>query len=188
MHGHEVMTVIVAVQDGFSIIKKSKLTHCVQWLIEELKNEGLEEFVEVKTINQCRGLEYSVLVTITANGGSTVQDDLFYWIETWTRVRSSLFIIHMENEGDVFSKGLRLALRQGKVLKAKETEKICYSHWQKCKMILTTSPQIRFCGFSFGFLTILFLFFFSQGLFSLLGLTIYFLVMIITVLNYYVFL
>ena len=45
---------------------------CVNWLVAELQNGNLSEKFDVKTIAQCRGLEYSALVTISK--GTSIND------------------------------------------------------------------------------------------------------------------
>ena len=63
-------------------IKNDKLTvivhmnleskKCVHWLKEELKKESIINYVIVKTLEECRGLEYPALVTIDHDSRYTV--------------------------------------------------------------------------------------------------------------------
>ncbi len=61
-------------------------------------------------MDQCRGVEYPVLVTFTQGwGGYTTISSL---LDVCTRVTSALFMVHMERSYDLLSDGLRVALQQ----------------------------------------------------------------------------
>jgi hypothetical protein len=79
------------------ISSHENLPECAKWLQRELTNEGLSG-VQVKMLDQCRGVEYPVLVTITE--GDTIGEEGSVLLDIWTRVTSSLYIIHKEGGGE----------------------------------------------------------------------------------------
>ena len=103
LHSQEEVTVIVECD--------FKLLECVAWLTDEVAQEQLT--INVKTVDQCRGVEFPVLVTITTGGGYF--DHVF---DAWTRVTSTLVIIHMDNQDDtIYTPALKKALEH-KVLES----------------------------------------------------------------------
>ena len=98
---------------------------CVVWLKAELQKESLIRNIDVKSITECRGLEFSALVTIS-NEGYRVTRPLWKCslIDVWTRVTSALFIVHMERRfpANVFSNVLKDALEKQVALIAEEQQ------------------------------------------------------------------
>ena len=77
------LTVIISTQ-------RDDLT--IPWLNYMIATEGIAG-VQVKTTDQCRGVEYPTLITITdgsGNPGSRMSDVL----DAWTRVTSALYCTH----------------------------------------------------------------------------------------------
>ena len=85
--------------------------------------------VLVKSVEECRGLEFPALVTISndTSWGSRFHDDSSV-IDAWTRVTSTLLVINMDGKYHSFSEGLKDAL-VGKVAhRAVEQEDISNSY------------------------------------------------------------
>ena len=92
---------------------KKSLT-CVEWVKAELQRHHFSKKIDVKTIDQCRGNEYETLVTISnqpnSRGGHLpwLQENhsqnhqqgrpAYALIDLFTRVTTSLFIIHMNDK------------------------------------------------------------------------------------------
>ena len=106
-------------------------------LIIKLERSNLSGKVIVKDIDKCRGLEYPVLMTITndANRGARTHGDS-YVIDAWTRVTSSLFIIHMEGRYGKLTKGLKNSIKNQVAKNAKEQEMITYTSWKELYIFL----------------------------------------------------
>ena len=86
---------------------------CVQWIKQELEKQNFVDDFDVKTIDQCRGNEYGTLVAIFNSSNS--RGGFFPWLQgqysqnhtqgrpnhyvmdVFTRVTTSLFIIHMND-------------------------------------------------------------------------------------------
>ena len=106
---------------------------CVNWLKTELikENDTIGNIV-FKTIRQCRGLEFPVLLTISVNSVNTVAFGFFLFgrvfsstaLDAWTRVTASLFIIQMEDEYSAVTRGLKNCLKKQVAKQAKEQEEI----------------------------------------------------------------
>ena len=110
---------------------------CIIFLREEVVKNNLSRHVIVKDIAACRGLEYPSLMTITndANrGGRTYGDSST--IEAWTRVTSSLFIIHMEGKYSKLSNGLKDSIKRQLAKKAEEHENFTYSIFKEMYLFL----------------------------------------------------
>ena len=101
---------------------------CVNWLTAELEKEGITG-VQVKRLSQCRGVEYPVLVSISH--GDAIGEEGCVLLDAWTRVTSSLYIIHKEGREDMFSKALQLALDQDKA---------------RCSQVINSALQIKWPG------------------------------------------
>ena len=91
----------------------------------------------VKDIEECRGLEYPVLLTITndANRGARIHGDS-YVIDAWTRVTSCLFVIHMEGKYGKLTNGLKNSIKNHVAKYAKEQETITYTSWKELYIFL----------------------------------------------------
>ena len=105
------------IQEEVTIIVEcdNHLSECVDWLTKEVTQENLKR-INVKTVDQCRGVEFPVLVTITTGG--------YYGhvFDAWTRVTSTLVIIHMDTVGNSFyTSALKKAL-EDKVLESAEEQ------------------------------------------------------------------
>ena len=125
--------------------------NCVDWLRKNLEEEGIAENFEVKTVEQCRGLEFPVLVTIGSS--SVFGDSTTEIMDTWTRVTSALITIHMERKFNKFSDGLKAALHNKKKLVAKQAEEqehIHYTFVKKLYMILQHRYILLLCIFFLG--------------------------------------
>ena len=99
----------------------SKTQNCVIWLNTELMKEDFTRNIVVKTIEQCRGIEFPVLVTISNDRMNKVSS----LIDSWTRVTSTLIIIHLEGKSEFWcwndiSFGLKEALNCQLAVRAKE--------------------------------------------------------------------
>ena len=82
------------------------------FLTEELAKNDISTNVSVKVIEECRGLEFKALLTINndSNKWARTHGDSSV-IDAWTRVTSSLFIIHMECKNSKLASGLKVALK-----------------------------------------------------------------------------
>ena len=86
------------------------LTFCsILLTLDETENKTIK--IIAKTIAQCRGLEFPSLVTIS-NEGYRVMGALWKssLLDVWTRVTSSLFVIHMKRSKYIFTDVLKYAL------------------------------------------------------------------------------
>ena len=97
---------------------------CIGWLIEELEAKGMTEAFEVKVIEECRGMEYPAVVIISHGdgySGGLKRSSLI--IDTWTRVTSSMSVIHVDNGfDDAFKSGLEDAMKDNVAKKAEEQD------------------------------------------------------------------
>ena len=96
----------------------------------------MEKFFLVKTIEECRGLEFPVLVTISNEGNIALDLSEASIIDAWTRVTTSLFIIHMEYKYGPLNDGLKDALENQVALIAEEQEIITYNTLKKLFFIM----------------------------------------------------
>ena len=105
----------------------SSSIECINWLKEELRKEDLS--ILVKAIDECRGLEFPALVTISndTGWGSRVHDDSSV-ADAWTRVTSTLVVINLDGKYHIFSEGLKDALKSKVAHRAVEQEDISYSY------------------------------------------------------------
>ena len=89
-------------------------------------------YVSVKVIEECRGLEFKALLTINndSNKGARTLGDSSV-MDAWTRVTSSLFIIHMECKNSKLTSGLKVALKSQLARPALEQEIIVYKFWKQ---------------------------------------------------------
>ena len=125
---HEQVTVIIEVPTESE--KK-----CVSWLMEELEKEVVKKGkIFVKTIEQCRGLEFPVLVTISYFEWRTDSENKSV-MDPWTRVNSTLYIIHMarvfSGDFDDFGDALTAALNNQLAQKAKEQDNLPKTFWDE---------------------------------------------------------
>ena len=102
---------------------------CINWLKEVLRKENPSNSVQVKAIEDCRGLEFPALVTISNDTmwGSRIHDDSSV-IDAWTRVTSILIVINFDSKHHIFSEGLKDALKSKVAHRAVEQEDISYSY------------------------------------------------------------
>ena len=90
---------------------------CIEWLIEELEEKGMAEAFDVKVIEECRGMEFPAVVTITGRLDSSLI------IDTWTRVTSSMSVIHVDSGiNKAFKNGLEDAMKNNVAKKAEEQD------------------------------------------------------------------
>ena len=98
--------------------------NCELWLKKEVMKEPYNDSeIDVKSIEECRGLEFPVLVTITDEADNTGGGiEYASVIDTWTRVTSSLFVIHMEGRMDNrLSTALKASLKYKAAKELEET-------------------------------------------------------------------
>ena len=107
----------------------SASNECINWLTKELRKEDLFNSVQVKAIEECRGLEFTALVTISndTSWGSKFHDDSSV-IDAWTRATSTLVVINLDGKYHIFSEGLKDALVGEVAQRAVEQEDISYSY------------------------------------------------------------
>ena len=116
----DIITVLVSIHQD---------THgCVNLLETQLRNEGIKG-VQIKTLDQCRGVEYPILVSISE--GDTIGPEGSVLLDAWTRVTSTLFIIHKESKGDMFSFGLKRALDQKQAISANNKDELVSRQWPR---------------------------------------------------------
>ena len=102
---------------------------CKNWLKTELIKENDTDTIGnivFKTIEQCRGLEFPVLLTISFGGnfGLVSKAPTSTTPDAWTRVTASLFIIHMDDNYSSISQGLKACLKKQVAKQAEEQEEI----------------------------------------------------------------
>ena len=104
---------------------KDPNTLCISTPLE-LDAKGTEEAFDIKVIEECRGMEFPALVTITFGGYSTysgisITSPLI--VDSWTRVTSCLCIIHVDDGfSKAFKNGLEDALKNNVAKKVEEQE------------------------------------------------------------------
>ena len=88
-----------------------------------MDTNNLSDKVIIKDIEKCRGLEYPALMTITndSNRGARSSTDCNV-IDAWTRVTSSLLIIHMEGKYSKLTNGLKDSIKNELVNISEEQE------------------------------------------------------------------
>ena len=108
---------------------------CVDWLRTELVKENVTiGNIAFKTIGQCRGLEFPVLLTISTyctKYGFALTAPASTTLDAWTRVTASLFIIQMDEKYSAVTQGLKHCLKKQVTKKAEEQEKIKYNLLRK---------------------------------------------------------
>ena len=93
----------------------------IHWLTEELEAKGIADTIEVKVKEECRGMEFPAVITITGYGGGRSSESPI--IDAWTRVTSCLGIIHVDDGFyKVFQNGLQDAIKQNVAKKAEEQD------------------------------------------------------------------
>ena len=124
----------------------------MKWLRQQVEqeNELVTGNIVVKTIEECRGQEYPVLMAITQEGtGNIAYNIQSSAIDAWTRVTSSLSIIHMERiYHSQISAGLTDALEKELAQKAVEYEEHAYSLLKRAYLYI--SGLFRGVQWSFG--------------------------------------
>ena len=115
----------------------SSSIECINWLKEELRKEDISNSILVKSIDECRGLEFPALVTISSDTswGSRVHDDSSV-ADAWTRVTSTLVVINLDGKYHIFSEGLKDALKSKVAHRAVEQEDISYSYLKQLFIFL----------------------------------------------------
>jgi hypothetical protein len=105
---------------------------CVRWLKTELiKENGTIGNLVFKTIEQCRGLEFPVLLTISSALPSNFLNVASTTLDAWTRVTASLFIIQMDDKNSPVIQGLKDCLKKQVAKQAEEQEEIKYNLLKK---------------------------------------------------------
>ena len=118
--------------------------------------------VVFKTINECRGLEFPILVTITADSNWECQQSIV--IDSWTRVSTALFIIHVERKYSNLTSGLKEAIDMKVAKSAEEQENIEYGCWEQLYIsiqhpIIVTMSKLAILVFQFIRMVSIFLLF-----------------------------
>ena len=94
---------------------------CIDWLTKELEAKGIADTIDVKVKEECRGMEFPAVITITGFGGIKSPESQI--IDAWTRVTSCLGIIHVNDRVyQAFQKGLQDAMKQDVAKQAEEQE------------------------------------------------------------------
>ena len=94
---------------------------CIDWLTKELEAKGIADTIDVKVKEECRGMEFPAVITITAYGGRKSARSQI--IDAWTRVTSCLGIIHVDDRVyQAFQNGLQDAMKQKVAKRAEEQE------------------------------------------------------------------
>ena len=89
----------------------------------ELDAKGTAEAFDVKVIEECRGMEFPALVTISYGGYSGISSTSPLIIDSWTRVTSCLCIIHVDDGfSKAFKNGLEDAVKNNDAKKVEEQE------------------------------------------------------------------
>ena len=138
----KILAMIKRIQSKFTKLEVTVLIEtfkddqkCVNWLKTELKEEdGAISNIVFKTIGQCRGLEFPVLLTID-DGGSNYRLEYLAsastTLDTWTRVTASLFIIQINEEYSSVTQGLKNCVKNQVAKQAEEQEEIKYNLLRK---------------------------------------------------------
>ena len=89
----------------------------------ELDVKGADEAFYVKVIEECRGMEFPALVTISYGGYSGISSTSPLIIDSWTRVTSYLCIIHVDDGfSKAFKNGLEDTLKNNVAKKVEEQD------------------------------------------------------------------
>ena len=140
----QILAMIKRIQSMFTLSEVTVLiyTHeddpkCVSWLKTELikENDSIGNIV-FKTIGQCRGLEFPVLLTIGSGSQRSNFGTASTTLDAWTRVTASLFIIQMDHETSAVSTGLKECLKKQVAKQAEEQEEIKYTLSKKLYLCL----------------------------------------------------
>jgi hypothetical protein len=118
---------------------------CAAFLTEEVAKSDISTNVSVKVIEECRGLEFKALLTINTDsnkGARTLGDSSV--MDAWTRVTSSLFIIHMECKNSKLTSGLKVALKSQLARPALEQEVLNFSSTSILHTLSSTPSFICF--------------------------------------------
>ena len=115
-----------------------------------------------KTIEQCRGQEFPVLLTIS---DSNYYDIHSTTLDAWTRVTVSLFIIQVDNKYSGLTKGLKYCQKKQVAKQAEEQEEIKYTLLRKFYLFLQSRLDFiilllilsSLSLFSFSFLSAMYL-------------------------------
>ena len=146
----KILAMLKRIQSKFSVSKVTVLIdtsddeNCVNWLKTAVITEnGTIGNIVFKTIGQCRGLEFPVLLSITL--GSNANMDLTNarpgafaptTLDAWTRVTASLFIIQMDEENSAVTQGLKDCLKKQLAKQAEEQDEIKYNLLRKLYFFL----------------------------------------------------
>ena len=132
----KILAMLKRIQSKFTALEVTVLIEtlidnqkCGDWMKRELKKADYSTGnIVYKTIGQCRGLEFPVLMTINDGSKPRMTPST---LDTWTRVTVSLFIIQMDEEYSAVSRGLKNCLKKQIAQQAEEQEKIQYSFPRK---------------------------------------------------------
>ena len=129
---------------------------CVNWIKTELKkeNNAIGNIV-IKTIQQCRGLEFPVLLIISFGN---YHCDFSSTLDAWTRVTTSLFIIQRDNDYSSVSRGLKACLKKQVAKEAEEQEEIKQNLFKKLYFFIRSPLFIRIFTSSLIFVFIFLMF------------------------------
>ena len=132
----KILAMLKRIQSKFTALEVTVLIEtlidnqkCGDWMKRELKKETfLNGNIVFKTIEQCRGVEFPVLMTISDGSKPRMTPTT---LDTWTRVTVSLFIIQMDEEYSAVSRGLKNCLKKQIAKQSEEQEKIKYNFLRK---------------------------------------------------------
>ena len=137
----QILAMLKRIQSKFSISKITVLIDtfkdkqkCVNWLrTEMIKENATIGNIVFKTIEQCRGQEFPVLLTISDDSNYAMT---LTTLDAWTRVTVSLFIIQVEDKYSAWTKGLKDCLEKKVAKQAEEQEEIKYTLLRKFYLFL----------------------------------------------------
>ena len=137
----KILSMLKRIQSKFTVLEVTVLIEtlidnqkCGDWMKRELKKADYSiGNIVYKTIGQCRGLEFPVLLTISDSNKPRMTPTT---LDTWTRVAVSLFIIQMDEEYSAVSRGLKNCLKKQIAKQAEEQEEIQYSFLRKLYFLL----------------------------------------------------
>ena len=157
----QILAMLKRIQSKFSISKITVLIDtfndsqkCVNWLRTEMIKENCTiGNIVFKTIEQCRGQEFPVLLTISDDSNYEMNSTI---LDAWTRVTVSLFIIQVEKKYSASEKGLKDCLEKQVAKQAEEQDEIKYTLLKKFYLFFQ-NPSILYT-FLFFFLFFFYIF------------------------------
>ena len=144
----KILSMLKRIQSKFTVLEITVVIDtlkdeqkCVNWIKTELtkENDTICNIV-IKTIGQCRGLEFPVLLVISFGN---YYGSFSSTLDAWTRVTTSLFIIQRDNDYSSVSRGLKACLKKQVAKEAEEQEEIKQNLLRKLYFFLQSPLFIR---------------------------------------------